>query len=236
MRYSLFLLAIVLTLFSFVDGRSPTKQCNKQIKRYKKCLKKGFQSSLGCVNAEKHLKSKRKYKKCAKIEGAVKDCGYSCAVAVSETWSENAGKYLSGYSAGNAKYDSLLQAQAECLKRSDCSGITFEPSTKKYTLRQGVDLKDSPSNEVSYMVKPAADCQVGKGESYRGKVAVTKSGLKCQIWDSQAPNEHTRTPASYPDSGLNENYCRNPDGESGAWCYNDEGTSPRWELCDIPSC
>ena len=23
---------------------------------------------------------------------------------------------------------------------------------------------------------------------------------------------------------------------SGAWCYNEEGTTPRWELCDIPIC
>ena len=23
---------------------------------------------------------------------------------------------------------------------------------------------------------------------------------------------------------------------SGAWCYNGEGTVPRYELCDIPTC
>jgi len=86
-------------------------------------------------------------------------------------------------------------------------------------------------------ISKAADCQKDTtGESYRGKIAVTKSGHTCQRWDSQVPNEHSRTPANYPSAGLKENYCRNPDGESGAWCYNYEGTSPRWELCDIPSC
>ena len=23
---------------------------------------------------------------------------------------------------------------------------------------------------------------------------------------------------------------------AGAWCYNGEGTDPRWEYCDIPAC
>ena len=23
---------------------------------------------------------------------------------------------------------------------------------------------------------------------------------------------------------------------AGAWCYNDEGTDPRWEYCAIPAC
>ena len=43
--------------------------------------------------------------------------------------------------------------------------------------------------------------------------------------------------SSYPDADLGDhNYCRNPDGEPFPWCYNSQGTSPRWEYCDIPSC
>ncbi|XP_063688512.1 SCO-spondin-like isoform X2 [Bolinopsis microptera] len=74
------------------------------------------------------------------------------------------------------------------------------------------------------------------GLDYRGTVSVTVSGNVCQRWDSQSPNEHSATAERKPDSGLHENYCRNPDGESGAWCYNGEGTVPRWEYCDIPIC
>ena len=48
---------------------------------------------------------------------------------------------------------------------------------------------------------------------YRGTIAVTETGRTCQRWDSQSPHRHTRTSANYPDSGLVENYCRNPDGE-----------------------
>jgi hypothetical protein len=74
------------------------------------------------------------------------------------------------------------------------------------------------------------------GSKYRGIKSVTKSGHTCQRWDSQSPNGHTRSPQNYPNSGLVENYCRNPDGWTGVWCYNSGGTSPRWELCDIPVC
>ena len=75
------------------------------------------------------------------------------------------------------------------------------------------------------------------GSQYRGtKYSVTVSGHQCQRWDSQSPNSHTRTPGNYPSAGLEGNYCRNPDGHSSVWCYNGEGTSPRWEDCDIPLC
>ena len=36
-----------------------------------------------------------------------------------------------------------------------------------------------------------------QGLQYRGEVAVTKSGLKCQRWDSQLPNDHIYKPERY---------------------------------------
>ena len=36
----------------------------------------------------------------------------------------------------------------------------------------------------------------------------------------------------YEYHGLDENYCRNPDGDTGLWCYIDNG----YELCDVPTC
>uniref|UniRef100_A0A8C8AJ07 Kringle domain-containing protein n=1 Tax=Otus sunia TaxID=257818 RepID=A0A8C8AJ07_9STRI len=35
--------------------------------------------------------------------------------------------------------------------------------------------------------------------------------------------------------GLEENYCRNPDGEKRPWCYT-TNNSVRWEYCAIPRC
>ncbi|XP_078575679.1 uncharacterized protein LOC144861581 [Branchiostoma floridae x Branchiostoma japonicum] len=78
-------------------------------------------------------------------------------------------------------------------------------------------------------------CLVGNGASYRGTVSVTKTAKTCQRWDRQSPHQHSRAPHDYPYSGLEGNYCRNPDGEPGPWCYTtDPGT--RWELCTVPPC
>ncbi|KAI8491016.1 hypothetical protein Bbelb_314350 [Branchiostoma belcheri] len=79
------------------------------------------------------------------------------------------------------------------------------------------------------------NCFVGNGASYRGTVSVTATGKTCQRWDSQTPHGHSRTPGNYPSAGLGENYCRNPDGEPGPWCYTTDPSS-RWELCDVPLC
>ncbi|XP_078608665.1 uncharacterized protein LOC144880404 [Branchiostoma floridae x Branchiostoma japonicum] len=79
------------------------------------------------------------------------------------------------------------------------------------------------------------DCNAGDGATYRGTVAVTETGKTCQRWDSQTPHAHDKTPANYPSSGLEENYCRNPSGHHTVWCYTTDA-SKRWERCDIPAC
>ncbi|XP_019633251.1 PREDICTED: tissue-type plasminogen activator-like [Branchiostoma belcheri] len=78
-------------------------------------------------------------------------------------------------------------------------------------------------------------CQVGNGASYRGTVSVTRTGKTCQRWDRLFPHVHDKTPHNYPSSGLEENYCRNPDGEHGVWCFT-TNPSVRWELCEVPVC
>lgn len=85
----------------------------------------------------------------------------------------------------------------------------------------------------------AGECAVGigsVGRDYRGTQAVTESGLTCQAWSSQSPHGHSRTAERYPSAGLEENYCRNPDGESlGNWCYTTD-PSRRWEYCAVREC
>jgi predicted AlkP superfamily pyrophosphatase or phosphodiesterase len=78
-------------------------------------------------------------------------------------------------------------------------------------------------------------CASEKQADYRGTISKTISGLTCQNWADQSPHSHSRTPANYPSSGLDSNYCRNPDGEEGAWCYTSDPNN-RWELCDVPTC
>eukprot|EP00058_Branchiostoma_floridae_P016422 XP_002601910.1 hypothetical protein BRAFLDRAFT_86394 [Branchiostoma floridae] len=43
------------------------------------------------------------------------------------------------------------------------------------------------------------------------------------------------TPAGYPSSGLEQNYCRNPGGLSGVFCFTTDPDT-RWDLCDVPVC
>ncbi|XP_066104612.1 plasminogen [Saccopteryx bilineata] len=82
---------------------------------------------------------------------------------------------------------------------------------------------------------PTYQCLKGKGENYRGNVAVTVSGHTCQSWSEQTPHRHSRTPENFPCKDLKENYCRNPDGETKPWCYT-TNSEVRWEYCTIPSC
>merc|ERR1719284_578896 len=72
------------------------------------------------------------------------------------------------------------------------------------------------------------------GADYRGNTNTTTSGRQCQNWASQTPHGHDQLTAN-PYMGIGDhNFCRNPDGEPGPWCYT---TDPeiRWELCDVGS-
>ncbi|NWX11805.1 PLMN protein, partial [Aegotheles bennettii] len=80
-----------------------------------------------------------------------------------------------------------------------------------------------------------SQCLSGKGEDYRGRIAITESGNACQRWNTQFPHKHGWIPDRHPCKGLEENYCRNPDGEKRPWCYT-INSSIRWEYCAIPRC
>ena len=110
---------------------------------------------------------------------------------------------------------SLLEAKQVCRYLESCVGISGKEgsynvySSKMATLNNEVDtwFKDEcPDVDLT-------KCGFGKQADYRGKINKTTSGRTCQRWDSQSPHSHTRTPENYPNSGLEENYCRNPDGK-----------------------
>eukprot|EP01052_Picozoa_sp_SAG31_P003444 SAG31_NODE_133_length_23315_cov_4.858847_6_plen_1809_part_00 len=72
-----------------------------------------------------------------------------------------------------------------------------------------------------------------RATDYRGRVAVTADGHGCADWSSQSPHPHdANTPESAPNAGLDNNYCRNPNGRETAWCYTVDETQ-RWGLCDV---
>ena len=106
---------------------------------------------------------------------------------------------------------------------------------------------ESSSPRWEFCDVPQCDSQCGtaakKQADYRGTISVTHAGKPCQKWTSQTPNRHSRTPSNYPDKGLGDhNYCRNPDGEPRAWCYDADapsgasGRPDRWDYCDVQTC
>ncbi|XP_078676753.1 apolipoprotein(a)-like isoform X1 [Branchiostoma floridae x Branchiostoma belcheri] len=90
-----------------------------------------------------------------------------------------------------------------------------------------IDTSDGPVDVGS--------CYTGNGDKYRGTANTTVSGYDCQRWDQQRPHLHVFDAESYPEAGLEENYCRNPDGAARPWCYTMD-TNVRWEYCNLQPC
>ena len=99
------------------------------------------------------------------------------------------------------------------------------------------DGPDACTSEYMSISSNGTLCGCGDQTKYRGTLDVTSSGVTCQEWDSQTPHNHTRTPQTYTQAGLEgNNYCRNPDRSAGgAWCYTID-PNIRWEYCNVTQC
>ncbi|XP_075059363.1 plasminogen-like [Mixophyes fleayi] len=108
---------------------------------------------------------------------------------------------------------------------------------KKCTEAPQIEQKPVQTTKPT-IVSSSTDCIVNSGQDYRGTRSVTNKGYTCQAWSSQTPQAHTSfTPETHKDSGLDRNYCRNPDGDiNGPWCYVSTPGPVSWDYCDIPQC
>ncbi|MBN3313794.1 HGFL protein, partial [Atractosteus spatula] len=90
-----------------------------------------------------------------------------------------------------------------------CRNPDASPVPWCYTTDPKVERQDCRISKCQKMLKHSRSthttyCFRNRGEDYRGKVNETTSGIPCQRWDAQ---------------GLEENYCRNPDGSEAPWCF-----------------
>ena len=60
---------------------------------------------------------------------------------------------------------------------------------------------------------------------YRGYQTKTRTGDACSDWSN------SNYPLSYPNAGLINNYCRNPDGDETIWCFSTDAPDG-WHYCD----
>ncbi|XP_056419590.1 plasminogen [Hyla sarda] len=108
---------------------------------------------------------------------------------------------------------------------------------KKCTETSDIEQQTVKTTKIT-MVSSSPDCMIGKGQDYRGTKSVTVKGYTCQSWKSQTPHAHASfTPETHPNSDLDNNYCRNPDGDiNGPWCFITTPGPVTWDYCDIPTC
>uniref|UniRef100_A0A671SKK9 Hepatocyte growth factor-like protein n=1 Tax=Sinocyclocheilus anshuiensis TaxID=1608454 RepID=A0A671SKK9_9TELE len=105
-------------------------------------------------------------------------------------------------------------------RNPDASPVPWCYTTDPTMERESCDIRKCPeSPKRRFRSGYTTNCFRGRGEDYRGKVNETTSGIPCQRWDAQKPHKHPFFPKTYECKGLEENYCRNPDGSEAPWCF-----------------
>ncbi|XP_060603865.1 plasminogen-like [Ruditapes philippinarum] len=81
-------------------------------------------------------------------------------------------------------------------------------------------------------------CYSGTASKYKGNQSISRSGLRCQRWDSQIPNEHEfLNRRKFPDKRISDaaNYCRSPDKDVKPWCFVNDSMIA-WDYCPLERC
>eukprot|EP00058_Branchiostoma_floridae_P010494 XP_002595982.1 hypothetical protein BRAFLDRAFT_96755 [Branchiostoma floridae] len=90
------------------------------------------------------------------------------------------------------------------------------------------------SLNAMYVSLNAIDCVVGDGSNYRGDIRIASDGWWCGYW-FQEGSEEGYSPETFPDAGLDRNYCRNPDGSAeGPFCITKLPGAKT--ACEVASC
>ncbi|XP_076993875.1 coagulation factor XII [Tamandua tetradactyla] len=85
-------------------------------------------------------------------------------------------------------------------------------------------------------VDTEATCYHGRGLSYRGVAGTTLSGAPCQPWTSEATYRNVSEEQAL-NWGLGDHaFCRNPDNDTGPWCFVLSSDRLSWEHCRLAPC
>ncbi|XP_030053923.1 plasminogen [Microcaecilia unicolor] len=147
---------------------------------------------------------------------------------------------------GVSKYFYVTDNEETCALKCEaepkflCRSFIYSPKTQQCVTLSGNSKTASllrSSNSVLYEKRIyLLECKKGIGTDYRGTESKTATGILCQAWSSTYPHVPNFTPETFPDRGLESNYCRNPDGDSeGPWCYTTD-SSMRFAYCNIQEC
>ncbi|XP_043438343.1 prothrombin [Prionailurus bengalensis] len=116
------------------------------------------------------------------------------------------------------------------VRREECSipicgqgGVTVQPTPRS-------------RNSTVNLPPPSDSCIPERGRYYHGRLAVTTHGSPCLAWDSSQAKALSKNQDFNPLVPLEENFCRNPDGdEEGVWCYVSAGPGD-FEYCNLDYC
>jgi hypothetical protein len=120
--------------------------------------------------------------------------------------------------------------------------VTQTATTRGNTGGSATNSSEIPENELHF---PSSSAPISeycgstsvRQQNYQGTINHTIRGSPCQDWSSQEPRSHSFTPEQYPNDGLQDNYCRNPNGTRlRAWCLSYDDSNVWFQACEIPTC
>ena len=208
LRLEISLLYIILLLYCS-SGKSKNNKCDCQSQEIEddKFCKRQFESLLKCIYEKGY-----KFVYCAQYP-------YDPEL-VKSTFVTIAKKKLKKCRKMEKTYEQRCGCPEEDLSAR---------STESDTMLHHLDNLPIPAKVME--MTPHLTCFLDDGTDYQGFVSTTCFGYTCQKWSDQSPHVHEHHGGLTGD----HNYCRNPDGGTGPWCYT---TDPdvRWSYCAVPSC
>ncbi|CAE7915874.1 slc44a5 [Symbiodinium necroappetens] len=119
------------------------------------------------------------------------------------------------------------------IRSRQCQGAGLLETGQQMAVSIAVTAQTAADNAMSG-TQAVSEAMTGDGADYRGVQTRTKNGYQCEQWGQG--NAAAYNSSTYPNSGLLNNFCRNPYQTGSAnvaatiWCFTTD-TSVTWETC-----